>query len=240
MVDTIISLTTLPSRLHKIKPCIDSLRLQNFPVYVWIPEKVERTGDVFDGNIPEFLKKKNIFVAIVNDYGPITKLVPALNINTKYIITSDDDIIYSRQWSEMLLKHKKLLENNALCYRGRIFTDKNNKRYERTKTVRGVEKPTSVDILTGVRGAVYNRSFFGDDFYDFKNLYETKFADDVWISGYLAKKGIGRLCVPRPINNTKNIHDVKKIDALYKINWKRNNKFQHNNNTIIEYFKKYW
>jgi len=39
-MNTIISLTTIPTRLPHIKPVIESLKVQGFPVHLWIPQSV--------------------------------------------------------------------------------------------------------------------------------------------------------------------------------------------------------
>lgn len=238
----IISLTTIPSRIHLIKPCINSLKQQGLKVYLWIPKYFKRKKMKFDGKIPNFLKHPNIVYEVVEDMGPITKLLPALQLQDDIIITADDDNVYGQKWARRLLNHANKYPKAALCYRGRVFRKPDNPRYQHTSVIQNVKKATPVDIITGVRGALYHKKFFNNTIHEFTKVPEAFFVDDIWISGKLAEKKIKRLCIPHV--DTKVIHNLKNIDGLFKINWRRpgdgKKAAQHNNNTVINYFNKYW
>lgn len=98
-----LSITTIPSRIKKIKPIIDSILTQNqkFKKLLFnIPYKSKRFNTEY--TIPKFLNeekyKNKIKIIRCTDYGPATKFMGCLdyleknNINKKgYMIFMDDD-----------------------------------------------------------------------------------------------------------------------------------------------------
>jgi hypothetical protein len=229
----IISLTTIPSRIKNIKKTIDSLLMQQLDIYVWIPRVVKRTGEEFDGKMPTFLKNNSrINVEVVEDMGSITKLIPALDLDEDVIITCDDDIYYPIGWASGLLEAHEKFPKYALCYRGRRFPNRQNKQYGSTKIFHGAEYEF-VDIITGVRGALYHKNFFDKKIYNFKNFIPAWFVDDVWISGCLDDRGIKRMCIPNL--QASPIKEVASIAPLFSINnWRNPN---NNNDAVISHFK---
>jgi hypothetical protein len=235
----IISLTTIPGRIEHIKPCIDSLLRQNMLIYLWIGKEYNRLKGIID-SLPKFLKHDRIRIRRVEDEGSITKLYPALSLyDVDRIITADDDMIYPDGWAEGLLKASEVHPNKAICYRGRKFRyDKGRKLpYRRSILVRGKNRGV-VDIATGVHGVLYRRSFFGDDFFDYRNYDYSRYVDDVWISGYLQSKGIQRLCILGADIRTVQLTDRKplhRVDSLTKINWKKGAKIDYNDKMINQF-----
>jgi hypothetical protein len=230
-------MTTIPQRIEHIKPCIDSLLRQGMDIYLWIGDSYKRAeGKIRD--IPKFLEHEKIHVNRVVDDGSITKLYPALGLyEVDRIITADDDIIYPPDWAKNLLNASIQIPESAICYRGRNFRygDKGERlRYRKTKLIKGRGKE-KVDIITGVHGALYRSHFFGDDFFNYRNYEISKFVDDIWISGYLEKKGIDKVCIKR--GNIQNAMSKKgvylhTIDPLVKHNWGRGR--DHNEKMIKE------
>lgn len=212
---SIISLTTIPSRVKHIKPCIDSLLDQKLPVYVWIQEKVERTGNVFDGETPSFLNQDGVNVAVVKEMGPITKLLPGLRLS-EIVITADDDHIYGRGWAEGLIKQSKKFPDACLCYRGRVF---NGKSYKSTKVIANPDLPTPVEFVTGVKGALYKDSFFEDSIFD--EWKEYMYNDDIVISAHLKKRDVPMIVIPTGCEIKP--YDVRFVNNLWDgVNSKHN------------------
>lgn len=104
-------MTTSPKRIWKLKPTIDSLLRQIYTpdmIYVNVPRVFRRTGDRFDGIIPDFLRDPRITVNTCDDMGPITKLLGVLDLETEpstSIITVDDDISYDPILVGTLVEH---------------------------------------------------------------------------------------------------------------------------------------
>ena len=99
----VVSFTTSPERISKIKPMIDSILKQSTPPELFllnIPEVFSRTNKNYI--IPDFVKKSVTINVIKRDYGPATKLVPTIkylhennySLQETYIIYLDDDIEY--------------------------------------------------------------------------------------------------------------------------------------------------
>lgn len=220
----IISFTALPTRLPYMKQMINSLLYQHdrTPIYCWIPKEVKRKNIKWDGKLPNFMNNKRVYVEAVEDQGSITKLLPALGLDTDYIITVDDDVYYPRDFVTNFKKGIEKHPNEALCYRGRIFNG--DMKYENTTLLKchQIETSREVDMVTGTWGCLYKREWFTD------HLETNTPVDDVVISGYLRKKGIkmrvikGGECDPLRQN---------KIDGLF---WDYNSRTHRHNNQAIK------
>ena len=90
------------------------------------------------------------------------------------------------------------------------------------------------DIITGVWGALYKRSFFDFDIFNIDE--DAWLADDIWISGYLHKKGIKRRIIRMPMTNplADMAHYSHKVEGLELESHDRPN----NNNLINKFFVK--
>lgn len=188
----IISLTTIPSRIEHIEPCIQSLAVQGLPIYLWAVKKIERS-DVQLKRIPPFLAAASVHVEVVEDHGPITKLLPALEHDFDTIITADDDCVYGKGWATGLLNWAEKLPNAALGYRGRILTGKG---YRQSRLIKKghIKKPTPVDIITAVEGALYHASMFDAGIYDEWRRWPTN--DDLVIAAHLKRRDVMRYIIP--------------------------------------------
>ena len=119
----VVSLSSFPGRLERVEATLKSLlsqSLQPTMLYLAIPETVERLHDVQLKEYPQFLKdievnNPNFKILSTIDYGPSTKLLPALleeSDPTTIIITVDDDVVYHhdtiRTISATLMESKRL------------------------------------------------------------------------------------------------------------------------------------
>jgi hypothetical protein len=237
-MDTIISLTILPSRIDSAQDCINSLLNQKGKwdfIQVWIPRNCRRDKKEVN-EIPSYLINDKIKIGFTDDMGPITKIYPTLQ---KYfdnkelnIITADDDVIYPDNWVKNLVKFSNKNPNNVICYRGRNFQDKRILKYMYTTliTCNSIEQMTKVSIVTGTWGALYKPKFFTEEFFDVDLDTPFFYVDDIWISGQLLKNNIDAYVIPnyKPIIPTKNADNL----SLWEINRKGNN-----NDYGINYFK---
>ena len=206
----LVSLTTSPSRLLKLKKVINSIKRQTLlpsKIILNLPDKFGRTNEEY--LIPEWIENDD-FIYINRcgeDYGPITKILPTLLLSNNpetIIISIDDDIEYSNRLVDEFVKH-------SLCY-DVVFSTSNfnlikNGEIDLTRRHFGY-----YNIIEGYGGIIYKRKFFQNDFFDYfnyiKNNRDCFFSDDLIISNYLAMKGIGKVC----INN--NYLDVRKNKIL--------------------------
>jgi hypothetical protein len=123
----VVSLSTIPHRLEKLRDTIDSLLIQSFlpdAIYVNIPLGVnQRTGQEYF--VPTFiqdLERQRTPVRVLrgNDYGPATKLIPTLlaeNQSDTLIITVDDDHTYHPHWLKTLVWHASTFLFSFLFFR---------------------------------------------------------------------------------------------------------------------------
>jgi len=185
---------------------------QRLPIYLWTVEKIERS-DVRLERIPPFLVDVGVHVEIVEDRGPITKLLPALEHGFDTIITADDDCEYGKNWAAGLLNWAKSLPNAALGYRGRILTGGG---YRQSRLIKKshIKKPISVSIITGVEGALYHINMFDIGIYDEWRRWPTN--DDLIVAAHLKRRGVMRYIIPsehsfRPLK-------IQHITPLFEVN----------------------
>jgi len=188
----VISLTTIPPRLPKLKKSLEALQNQNVDaIYLNIPYICNKTNTRYDP-LPDYLTSmENISIVRCEDYGPLTKLLPTLAKETDpstIIIICDDDMIYNdKNWADGLV-------------------DAVN-----SKTVASYEtwNDEELHILMGYKGFAFQRQSFGPDYLKyFLNLSQAcKFGDDYAISYYLNKKGIRILKIKERKGSIKDLGD---------------------------------
>ncbi|WP_299353666.1 hypothetical protein [uncultured Shimia sp.] len=108
MQNYIVSLSSIPPRFPELARSLDSLLAQSVPperVILYLSQNYARFPD-WDGQLPEV--PKGVEIRIVDeDYGPATKLLPALREFAGQdidILFCDDDQIYQPYLAEDLLK----------------------------------------------------------------------------------------------------------------------------------------
>lgn len=255
-MSVIVSFTSLPSRLPLIQPMLQSVLIQDpqpDKIILWLSTRAKREPDITMtlDKVPDCIRQLPIEIRFTEDYGPHTKLLPsilAFDDPETRIITVDDDTIYPQTWLHTLLQYSNLYPNSAIGPRGRIlfrrhfkiplspYVVKRKLLYEKGKTIilSQSDSPKEVDILTGVWGTLYRRSFFSNDVFELNHCPEAFYNDDIWNSGYLAKKGIKRLCIP--FSQTFADLPMQGINRL----WDSVNNGRGLNNKTIQYFKNAW
>ena len=212
----LVSLTTIPARSNKIDKIIESIVNQTVKassIVLNIPDEYRRFPEE-KVNLSDYTKK-HCQINKCKDYGPLTKLLPALELTDEKILTVDDDCILNPHTIEIFNKYIDDFKDSALCLRGRKLrgTNYNNSKLLKCHQIR---KPTNVDIITGVWGAVYSNDII--DINELKLNYEDSFLnDDILISYLINKKVI------IPMGRQQNAHDNYKINALFDFNCKTNN-----------------
>lgn len=121
----IATLTTSPLRIFKMRDMLRSITDQSRPpdlVIINLPPRFERTGEEY--TIPDWLNREAFPTVIVHrcdrDLGPITKLVPTLNVvssHVDYLWVVDDDQLYHPRELEFLLDQAATREG-VLCLTG--------------------------------------------------------------------------------------------------------------------------
>ena len=113
-----VGVTTLPSRIGRLRPTIDSLRAQSLApdrIFVSVPLRSIREGREYD--VPPWLAAPPAGVELVRcatDYGPGTKLLGCLPriVADACLILVDDDMVY-RPFLVERLAHAQLARKDA-------------------------------------------------------------------------------------------------------------------------------
>lgn len=195
----VVSLTTIPSRLKYLESILKVIKNQTIqPDITYLNLPYHSKKEDVDYTLPpqQLLDKYNVQIIRCEDLGPITKLVPVLEREEDpdtIIITMDDDMEYTNDRIEQLLNTSAKLPNCAISGDGWIV----GSWYNYLTYIINPSKDLAVDIIQGCSACLYKRKFFGDasELLDYP-LEVKKYAfihDDVWISGYLALRGVDRI-----------------------------------------------
>jgi hypothetical protein len=163
--------------------------------------------------LPAFLRHYPVTVTVVDDCGPLTKLLPALRLDYEFILTADDDVLYGDGWAAGLLAGTAQFPGAALGYRGRVLT---TARYTESQLLqhRRLKQPRAVDILTGVFGALYPRAAFAESIHNEWQLWPTN--DDLVIAAHLKARGVARYVLPGQCAIT--LTETQRRAPLYALN----------------------
>ncbi len=236
----VVSLTTLPSRIHRIRGTLNSLLDQTEPadeIVLAVPKYSRREQTSY--RIPDWLKRSNtVTILPCEDLGPATKLLPVLKRTDDpetRIAVVDDDVVYPPDFLANLRIWNQQYPNNALAYSGWSLT--NSLKYRESHLVYGTELrfPKAVDVLRGTWGYVVRRGFFDDRVFDFASVpNECHFVDDVFFSARLAERSIERLAVPcrLPPMSTWST----RVGGLSY----RENSDGRNNQAAVDFFRELW
>lgn len=201
-VPLIITLTTIPSRLPKIKATLNSLLRQSVRadgVVLCLPETSRRQGPY---TIPRFVKKTQAVTLLRcdKDWGPATKLIPSwLRWRDRPVrfLAVDDDNVYPHNFVETFLHWSEVHPEAALGYRGHVFQSPRSWKSKGTLYGTHTNEPYQVDLLTGTWGFLIRDSFLDTKILDYDAYPEGAFyVDDIWFNGHLARKGIKRVLIP--------------------------------------------
>lgn len=227
MPATIISLTTIPSRMHQIGPTLESLLRQSVAidaVILWIPRAYRRPefGEFTPPPVPAGVDVRRCDV----DYGPATKVLPAVHEfrnGDVRILYCDDDRIYDPEWAARLVEASDAHPEACIAAVGEVVGLTLKKAFKATPTYRMLARGTlgvfstvyrsgmralevdagRVDICKGYGGVLVRPHFFDHAAFDIPDLLWT--VDDIWLSGRLALAGV-------PIWKAANADDAVKTD----------------------------
>jgi lambda repressor-like predicted transcriptional regulator len=194
----VVSLTSIPDRAGLIGPALRSLLDQTCPadriVLAW-PRRSLRTGAAYP---PPLDAPPGVDVLQCDDVGPATKLLPTLlEEPDALIVVVDDDVIYPFDFIETLLNAHRADPRAALGYRGWRLKPGVDPRDLDHVFATALKRPEDVDILFGTWGYLLPAGALDAAAHDFEGYPpETRWVDDVWISGHLARLGVPRRVIP--------------------------------------------
>ncbi|HEV2695716.1 MAG TPA: hypothetical protein VG347_22705 [Verrucomicrobiae bacterium] len=206
-IPVIISITTLPSRIGRLRPCLDSLLAGDVvPDKILLPLPALSQREQCAYEIPAFLKDnygaRVEVVAAEQDYGPGTKVLGALSRiqDPCYLIAADDDVRYRPHFLSSLLAAQRA--DRAASFSHHTY------------------RTGGLTIGQGCDGfSFYSPNLRGlGDFYQ-KHVRGTDlfYHDDLWLSFFLFARGIA----VRRMTGVKSdgliyesVHDVNSLHAL--------------------------
>lgn len=189
--ELIISLTTIPSRIENVWITIESLLRQTYrpdKIILWLAK------DEFDGiELPFMLKRqmnRGLTIRYCDNLRSYKKFYYAVKDNPRaYVITVDDDLIYSEKMVEVLVKSYKKNPGCVICNRSNLMKVRNNKLlpynnwdlYEKRSKI--MKEPSYYNFFTSGGGTLFpfflmdNRLLEKEAFMKLAPM-----ADDVWLN----------------------------------------------------------
>lgn len=241
----IASLSTVPSRINNLSATIRSLLKQTRPpdeIILAVPEFSIREERPYV--VPEYVLRlpRLRILRSEKDWGPATKFIPvvreelAAGRGDTVVMVVDDDRVYPRDALATYLHYTAELNEAALCFRGAAMPRTFDWRDAIMTKGNDLREPRSVAVITGCGSYLIQPRFFDESLWDYSEAPRGAFyMDDIWISGWLARRNVKRYAVPTSMmmrsvwrqRRTLTLHDVP-------------NGRQHNNNETIAFFRDSW
>lgn len=183
MDNTIVSLTSIPSRFKYLPAIVQQLNRQNVPVWVNIPHVYNRFPHE-EVIIPEI---NNCVINRCKDYGPATKYLGPIDggCNADNIIVVDDDTAYP---SNMTSVYTELINHEPVCWCSSGFR---LDEYFNNNGIVGRYHSEKVDVAEGYGGVILKRIWIENIKSDVESLLDIAHnADDIVVSNMVHKNGI--------------------------------------------------
>ena len=210
------SLTTMPNQYFKLPGTLSSLNNQTRKldaIYLGLPQVSRRMSSEYP-ELPQEISKLCTVVRC-EDYGPITKIVPGLLMETDpntVVITFDNDMHYHPDTVAKLIEHHESYPESAIGSSGMLLkykcpacaiTPNENEQISRVAKFAIPNEGRRVDSVYGYPGALYTRGMFPSNedlekkFLDYALLDNNMLMnDDIVISGYLSLHNVERRIFP--------------------------------------------
>jgi hypothetical protein len=188
----IASMTTIPSRIDRIRPALESVIGQTAAIEhieVNVPYVCARTNESYV--VPTWLDLMDrVKVFRTDDYGPITKVAPTLlrykDDQHAYIWSVDDDIAYPSNQIEMLCRCHRPEEIRILCRYGGNFNPDGS--------IAFMFGRLEVQMFEGFGTVLYPPACVGEDFAEYLKITsdnsDCRLSDDVVLSFYFFARRI--------------------------------------------------
>jgi hypothetical protein len=188
----IASLTTIPSRIARMRPALESILDQTVQVKkieLNVPYFCERTNQRYA--IPDWLSElPRVEVFRTEDIGPITKIAPTLlrhrSDRGTYVWSCDDDHAYPPDQLAQLLQNHRPEIRRILAMRGGVF--------EPDGSVKFAYGYWEVAMFEGFATVLYPPQCIGDDFGEYVRRTsqdaECRKSDDLVLSHYFQRRKI--------------------------------------------------
>jgi Glycosyl transferase family 2 len=241
----IASLSTLPGRINNLRPTIWSLLRQTRApdeIVLAVPEFSLREQRAYE--LPEYLSRlpRIRLLPCRRDWGPATKFIPiireelAAGRGDTLIMVVDDDRVYPRDALATYLHYHTQMPDAAICIRGAAMPRTLDWRDATMIYGSEIREPQGVAVITGCGSYLIQPRFFDESLWDYSRAPSGAFyMDDIWISGYLARRKIKRLVVPASAR-MRGVRRQRRTLSLHHVP----NGRQYNNNETIAFFRDAW
>jgi hypothetical protein len=241
----IASLTTVPARIDNLEPTIHSLLKQTRPpdeIILAVPEFSirEKRSYVLPEHLLHLPRVRILHSS--KDWGPATKFIPVIQEESaagragSLIMVLDDDRVYPRDALATYLHYNAQLPEAALCFRGAAMPRTLDWRDARMIKGNELRESQSVAVITGCGSYLIQPRFFDESLWDYSNAPQAAFyMDDIWISGWLARRNVKRYAVPTSAM-MRSVWRQRRTLSLHDVPSGR----QHNNNETIAFFRDSW
>ena len=205
----IVSLTSFPERINEVPYCIYSLLNQNLKpkkVVLWLAsEEFPNKENDLPSQLLDFLDY-GFDIMWCDNLKSFKKLIPSLKeFHSNIIVTADDDVFYPNNWLESLYNTYLLNLDSIICTRCRKIKIKDNTldKYETWLLSQDSEKPSFLNLMTGIGGVLYPPNSLNINVFDYdlaKKLCPN--ADDMWFwaMAVLNKTKIAKVPIQKPIS----------------------------------------
>src|SRR3954470_22958596 len=240
----IVSLSTVPDRINNFSPTIRSLLNQTR-----LPDEMGLAISEFSIReqrpyvVPKYIScwPRVRVLRCAEDWGPATKFIGAIQDEltagrqNSLIMVVDDDRLYPRDAIETYLYYNEQLPDAALCFRGPAMPSTLD--WDDAKMIRASElrEPRAVAVITGCGSYLIQPRFFDESLWTYSVAPQVAFdIDDIWISGWLSRRGVKRYVVPasammKSVLRQRGTVSLNKIPGRQKLN-----------NQIIAFFSDAW
>ena len=241
----IVSLSTLPDRIHHLGPTLRCLLNQSRSpdeIVVAVPDFSVRQEKEYA--VPEYLLEISgvEIYRCGRDWGPATKFIPVIqrefqrgNENSMIVVV-DDDRLYPLNALETYVYYSARLPNAVLCFRGARMPRSLDWRDARMWHGDRIRRPRRVAVVTGCGSYLIKPRFFDDSLWRYDGAPRSAFyMDDIWISGCLERRRIEKYVVPtsmRMQSVEEQVHSMTLADVP--------NGRQPSNNETIAFFRESW
>jgi hypothetical protein len=194
-------LTTIPSRLPYLELTFKSLLAQSWAISkirLHIPPYSQRENCPYQ--VPDHWRRRPwLEIVECQDYGPATKLIPALQdlAADQRVLVVDDDMVYPASLVQNLLRRAEAHPGQVIASSGWVVPDdlvdrpttlKDNLLMRAPVPVKStrIESPYQVDILQGYSGYLAEVGFFDlEKILDYSQAPDAaRWVDDVWLSAH--------------------------------------------------------
>jgi hypothetical protein len=189
----IVSLTTIPERMHKVHLCIESLLRQSCK-----PDYLMLWVSIPENKIPNRLvrlKKRGLQIRTCKDIRSYKKIIYTLKENPQSIIvTADDDVFYPKNWLKQLCDAYQREPRYIHCHRAHLMIKKPDGKLKKYKEwnfqAPGIQGPSLLLFSTGAGGVLYPPYSLSEEvFNEEKFMRLAPHHDDAWLKAMSLLKG---------------------------------------------------